>query len=387
MSDNRLYKIVYCTPSLYSAGGVERVVSVKANYFAEHYGYEVSIIVTEGKEYPPFFPISKKIHVINLDINFEQLWHVSFMKKIILYLKKQRLYKKQLKIELLRIRPDITISTLRREINFITKVNDGSVKIGELHLNRDSYRVLDYGKSGIIPRLFTKWWKKELITHLIRLDKFVVLTESSVKEWPELDNVVMIPNPLPIPLRSASSLNTKRVVTIGRYSYEKGYDLLLRAWSIVEKQIPDWHLEIYGMGNAGSYRMMASDIGLDMERCHIMGCADDVQYIYQNSSVFVLSSRFEGFGLVLLEAMANGVPIVSFACPNGPLELISDGVNGLLASPGDVYSLAEKLVIMIKNSDFRQILAINGLQKSKLYSIDVIANRWKILFDELMQGR
>lgn len=387
MSDSRLYKIVFCTPALYSAGGVERVVSIKANYFAEHFGYEVTIIVTEGKDFPPFFPISEKVQVINLGINFEQLWHTSLVRKIILYLKKQRLYKKQLRDELLRIRPDVTISTLRREINFLTKVNDGSVKIGELHLNRDSYRVIDYGKSWFIPRLFTKWWKKELISHLSHLDKFIVLTELSTKEWPELDNVVMIPDPLPIHTCSASLLNTKRVVTIGRYSYEKGYDLLLRAWAIVEKQVPDWHLDIYGMGYADPYRVIASDIGLDMERCHIMGSVDDVQNIYQNSSIFVLSSRFEGFGLVLLEAMANGVPVVSFACPNGPLELISDGVNGLLALPKDIDSLAEKLVLLINNSDLRQKLAINGLQKSRMYSIDVIANRWKLLFDELMQGR
>lgn len=385
MSDVRSYKIVFCTPALYSAGGVERVVSVKANYFSERFGYEVFIIVTEGLGRSSFFPISEKVHVINLGINFEELWHTSFVKKVFLYLIKQRKYKKCLNIELLRIRPDITISTLRREINFISIIKDGSIKIGELHVNRGNYRVIDNEKTWLIPRLFARWWKKDLVSHLSHLDKFVVLTDFAVKEWPELNNVVMIPNPLPIHVSAKSSLKSKRVVSIGRYSYEKGYDLLLKAWAIVERQIPEWNLDIIGMGNSEPYRKMASDIGLNVDRCHILDWVNDVQSVYQNSSVFVLSSRYEGFGLVLLEAMAHGVPVVSFACPNGPLELICDGENGLLASPEDIESLAEKMILLINNADLRHKLSQNGLQKSQQYSIDVIADRWKKLFDELMQ--
>ena len=120
--NNRKYKICYCTPALYSAGGVERVVTTKANYFAEHFGYEVIIIVTEGNGDHSFFHLSKRVEVINLGIAFEDLWNKPFFKKLILYSKKQHQYKKLLKRELLRIKPDITISTLRREINFINDI-------------------------------------------------------------------------------------------------------------------------------------------------------------------------------------------------------------------------------------------------------------------------
>ena len=130
------FKVVYCTPALYMAGGVERVLTLKANYFAEHFGYDITIILTEGKEKPLFYPLSDKVKVINLDIGFEELWNCSFLKKVFVYLKKQYLFKKLLKQELLRIRPNITVSLLRREINFLTSINDGSKKIGELHVNR-----------------------------------------------------------------------------------------------------------------------------------------------------------------------------------------------------------------------------------------------------------
>ena len=136
-------KLVYITPALYMAGGVERVLTLKANYFVEHYGYDITIILTEGKDKPLFYPLSDKINVINLDINFEELWRCSFVKKIFVYLKKQRLFKKLLTAELMRLRPDITVSLLRREINFITDIPDGSKKIGELHVNRANYRSLE----------------------------------------------------------------------------------------------------------------------------------------------------------------------------------------------------------------------------------------------------
>ena len=139
MNDKPL-KIVYCTPALYLAGGVERVLTLKANYFAEHFGYDITIILTDGKGKPFAYPLSDKIKVIHLDINFEELWTCSFLKKIFVYLKKQRIYKRRLTEELMRIRPDITVSMLRREINFINEIKDGSKKVGELHVNRANYR-------------------------------------------------------------------------------------------------------------------------------------------------------------------------------------------------------------------------------------------------------
>ena len=137
---SKQYKIVYCTPALYFAGGMERVLTMKANYFADHFGYDITIILTDGEDKPIFYPLSDKVKVINLNIGFEELWTCSFIKKIVIYLKKQYLYKKMLKKELMRIRPDITVSMLRREINFINEIKDGSKKIGEIHINRANFR-------------------------------------------------------------------------------------------------------------------------------------------------------------------------------------------------------------------------------------------------------
>jgi hypothetical protein len=133
-------KIAYCLPSLYISGGMERVLSIKANYFADILGYEIYIILTDSKDKQPYYPLSSKIHVINLNINFNELWNKPFLQKVLLYFSKQRIYKKELKKCLFEIKPDITISMLLREINFINSIQDGSIKIGEIHVNRSNFR-------------------------------------------------------------------------------------------------------------------------------------------------------------------------------------------------------------------------------------------------------
>ena len=116
--------------------------------------------------------------------------------EMFVYLKKQRQFKKALTKELMLIRPDVTVSLLRREINFINDIPDGSRKIGELHINRANYRNFSTQNVGIVKRLFAKFWSHNLVAHLKQLDKFVVLTEEDREAWVELDNVVAIPDPL-----------------------------------------------------------------------------------------------------------------------------------------------------------------------------------------------
>lgn len=393
MEASTKYRIVYCTPALYSAGGVERVVSFKASYFAEQLGYDVTVIVTEGKGRDCYFPLSDKVKVINYELGFEELWRVSFLKKVFLYLTKQRRYKRLLKAELLRIRPDFTISMLRREINFLTSIHDGSKKIGELHVNRANYRNFETNDSNVFKRLFAQFWMKSLVSKLKRLDQLVVLTDKSKSSWPELSNVSVIPDPIPMNQgdRSHDSVQNQgpvplihRVVTIGRYAYQKGYDLLLQAWAEVEKQYPDWSLDIYGMGDQTSYRQLMSDLGIDARRCRLNGPVADVVKTYTDSSVFVLSSRFEGFGLVLVEAMACGLPVVSFDCPAGPDEIITDGVDGLLVPSGDVHALAGKLMTLMSDEDLRKRLGQQARQSARRYEMAAIATQWKDLFDQLM---
>lgn len=378
---SKQFRIVYCTPALYFAGGMERVLTMKANYFAEHFGYDVTIILTDGKEKPIFYPLSDKVKVINLDIGFEELWTCSFLKKIFFYLKKQHLYKKLLNRELMRIRPDITVSMLRREINFINDIQDGSKKIGEIHINRANFR--NFEGNNALKNLFSKFWMNSLLSKLQRLDRFVVLTEKDKEAWVELKNVCVIPNPLSFTSTRRSTLSEKRIIAVGRYCHEKGYDLLLKAWVIVQNRTTDWCLEIFGEGDRTQYEEMVDTLNLDRHRCILNGRSSKIQDEFLNSSLSVCSSKFEGFGLVITEAMACGLPVVSFDCPWGPRAIISDGEDGMLVENGNVDKLAEALVLMIQNPKQRKAMADKAIENVQRFRIDQIAGLWKSLFESL----
>ena len=378
-------KIVYVTPALYMAGGVERVLTLKANYFVEHFGYDITIILTEGKDKPLFYPLSDKIKVINLDINFEELWTCSFVRKIFVYLKKQRRFKKLLTAELMRLRSDITVSLLRREINFITDIPDGSKKIGELHVNRANYRNLE----GFNPlkSIFSRFWSKSLLTKAQQLNRLVVLTETDKKSWPELNNVVAIPNPLAFTPPPVNTNPEKRVIAVGRYSREKGYDRLLQAWAVVQEVCPEWSLTIFGDGDKAIYERMKDELHIDSQRCVLNGRTSHILEEYAKSSLSVCSSRYEGFGMAILEAMACGLPVVSFDCPWGPRTIISDGEDGILVENGNVIMLATALRRLMENEELRLSMASAARENVAWYQIGYIAEMWQTLFDEVIKEK
>lgn len=381
--NNKKYKIVYCTPSLYMAGGVERVLTLKANYFAEVYGYDITIVTTDGKEKGCFFPLSQKVKIVNLEINFEEMWHHSFIKRLSLYIPKVRLFKKKLTEELNRIKPDITISLLRREINFLTEIHDGSKKIGEIHINRAHFRTFTPNRTNPLKAIFSRYWMSGLVSKIKNLDRFVVLTEYDRQAWQEIARVDVIPNPLPFYPKIINKERKKRIIAVGRYFDEKGYDMLLKAWSIVEKNSVDWDLDIYGDGNKFYYEKIAVSLGLDKNRYRLNDSISDVQREYLDSSIFVCTSRFEGFGMGIVEAMACGLPVVAFDCLWGPRSIITNGEDGVIVENGNVVKFAESILGLINSPLKLQTMGTNARHNVQRFNIDDIASKWKSLFDEL----
>lgn len=380
-------KIAYCLPSLYIAGGMERVLSIKANYFAEKLGYEVYIILTDEKDKKPFYELSPKINIINLDINYNLLWNKSFIKRVAGYLYKQQLYKKRLKKSLFQIKPDICISMLRREINFINSIKDGSIKIGEIHVNRDNFRDLKEEKSlNIIKNMIAKLWMKQLLRKLRKLDKFITLSNEDKSKWIELKNVEVINNPLPFFPDKKSDCTNKEIMAVGRYVYQKGFDLLIKSWEIVSKKHPEWILKIYGDGDREDYleQIKKSEIG---QSCFLEPAVTNIVDKYTESSIFALSSRYEGFGMVITEAMACGVPTVSFACPCGPRDIIKNDIDGLLVENGNVQELADKICYLIEHEDRRKEMGKQARINVERFKIENIAIQWKDLFDSLMESK
>ena len=380
---NKKIKIVYCLPSLYIPGGMERVLTIKANYFAEKLGYDIYIILTDGKGLEPFYALSPKVHLIHLDINFNELWNKPLYKKLFIYACKQRLYKKRLTKCLFEIRPDITVSMLRREINFINSIHDGSVKIGEIHVNKSNFRDLAEAKNtGFIKSRLSRLWMKQLDRQVKQLSKFIILTEEDRKNFSSyLDNTTVIYNPLPFYPEQTSDCTAKEVIAVGRYAYQKGFDLLIETWRIVAQKHPDWNLRIYGGGDRSDFLALKDKYHLDT--LYLEEQTPDIIRNYCRSSIFVLSSRYEGFGMVITEAMSCGFLPVSFTCPCGPRDIIDDGKNGLLVENENIEMLAEKICYLIENDEIRRKMGQQARIDVERFKIEQIAEQWKQLFESL----
>ena len=387
MTKDKKFKIVYCTPALYLAGGMERVLTLKANYFAEQFDYDITIITTDGKDKKPFYNLSEKVKVINLDINFEELWNKSFLNKIKLYLEKQYMYKKKLTNCLMLLHPDITISMLRREINFITSIHDGSKKIGEMHINKAHFRTFEEHEKNVIKSIFSKYWMHTLLGNLKKLDRFIVLTDKDKESWYELNNIEVIPNPLSFTSTVYSDIKKKRIIAVGRYCHEKGYDHLLKAWASIQDYCEDWRLDVYGDGERHTYDKLIDIMNIDRNRCSLNPATPEIQKEFENSSISVCSSRFEGFGLVIIEAMACGVPVVSFDCPWGPRSIIHDGKDGLLVENGNIKKLAEAIMKLIIDNELRTNMGKNAKNNVQRFSIEAIAEKWKRVFEEVVDSK
>lgn len=378
-------KIVYIVGGLTKPNGMSQVLSHKVNYLAEHTDYDIYIILTEKAGKPWYYQISSKAKYINFDINFDELDTMPLLKKLYHYYIKQKKYKKVLSDYLINLQADIVISTMRREINFINKIQDKSKKVGEIHFNKSNYR--EFNKRYLpqyLNKAITRIWREKLYKEIKKLDAFVVLSQEDSLEWHELRNVKVIYNPLSYFPDNQSNCSSKNVIAAGRYTWQKGFDLLINAWKIVYDKHPNWHLNIYGNGEYKKFQELADSKGLaNAIICH--SATPLIYEKYQESSIFVLSSRYEGFGMVIIEAMSCGVPVVAFSCPCGPKDIIKDGENGLLVENGNIQQLAEKICYLIEHETIRKEMGRKARTNAKRFTEDEIMKQWIKLFDELIQ--
>lgn len=380
-------KIVYVVGGLSRIDGMSQVLSQKINYLAENTDYDIHVVLTENTGKPFCYKMSPKIHLINFDINFDELDTMPIYKKIVHYAVKQRKYKKAFYRFLMELRPDITVSTMRREINFINSIPDGSRKIGEIHFNKSNYRQFNAPfLPKVVCRHISNSWMKKLMKEINKLDRFIVLTHEDKREWHGINNIEVIPNPIArYPSQDyVSDTSSKNVIAAGRYTWQKGFDLLIEAWTHVAHTHTDWTLNIYGNGNNKPFQKLAKEKGV----AEYVVCNAAVQNIYEKykeSSIFILSSRYEGFGLVLTEAMSCGLPAVSFTCPCGPRDIITDNVDGFLVEKENPKALAEKINLLIENAELRKDMGSKARQNTVRFKEEPIMRKWIALFDSLIQ--
>lgn len=380
-------KIVYMTYGIHYSGGMERVLSVKANYFADVLGYEVYIIITDGKGRPPFFKFSDKIRIIDLGINYRDLVGTNPIKKVIPYFLKKLSHRRKLSTLLNEIKPDISISMFQYEASVLYKIKDGSKKIIESHFCRAVDLLRNKEKYGI-SKYIAKYLLKKNSKIASRYDCLVTLTKDDLLLYDDVKRVKCIHNPLTITPPHLHSLpaSTEYVhncvenvsprdsgkcnvlLSIGRISYQKGFDNLVKIWADIENEFPNWELHIYGSHEDKPYyeyiqRMIQER---NLSRIFVFEPIDNTEVAYEKSDLLAVTSNYEGFNLSIIEGMRYGLPVVSFDCPCRPGEILRGHDCGVLIAPGDNDSFANTLRCFMSNPELRKNIAIKLMKERKI---------------------
>lgn len=375
-------KLIYLIAATHNSGGMERVLANKANYLVAH-GYDVSIITTDQRGLRPFFPLYERIKCYDLGINYEENNGKSFLNKLVHYPFKQWKHKIRLTKLLKELKADIVISMFCNDASILPRINDGSKKILEVHFSR--FKRLQYGRKGLW-KMADEWrsWNDERV--VARFDRFVVLTQEDRTYWGDIPNIQVISNARTYTFSQPTTLNNKTVLAVGRYSHQKGFERLIDAWEMVCQKVDDWTLLIVGDGELRQDLLRQIEVnGLNEKVVLKKVQAEKMPDVYTHASIFALSSRYEGLPMVLLEAQAAGLPIVSFDCKCGPKDLIENGVNGFLVKEGDTEVLADRLFALINDENQRDEMGQAAYHNSTRYAEEVIMKQWEDLFQQMIK--
>ncbi len=376
-------KLIYCIRATYNPGGMERVLLNKVTYLVEKLHWDITIVTTDQKGRPTFYPFPKEVRMIDLGINYADDNDKNVFVKITGYLRRRRLHRQRLTELLLRERADIVVSFYPSESSFIPEIKDGSKKVLELHFCK-LFR-LQYGRKGLL-RLIDKWRTKQDEKIVRQFDKFVVLTHEDKELWGNLHNIEVIPNAALFPnFNKQSDVSVQRVIAVGRLDYQKGFDRLIQAWEIVQRNeaYREWRLDIFGQGEwHDMLQQMIVEKGLS-QTAHLNRPTNDILEEYSNSAMLVMSSNYEGFGMVLVEAMGCGIPVIAFDCKCGPKDIINHGVNGLLVKNGDIEGLANSMMCLMADVSYRRKLSMNARKVTNTYSEESVMSQWTNLFTSL----
>ena len=373
----REMRLLYVENALAIHGGIERVITDKLNWLAEKGGCKVCLLIADQGNHPIVFPLSPKVECRDLGIMFHQMYRFSGWKRFSLFFHLHQLFRQRLSAQIQAFSPDIIICTRLDFISDVMKVKGNTPVVYESH---ESFIVDKFERNSWRRKLMVKYWY-----HALRKIQMIVsLTQTDALDWKTINPyVVVIPNVVHLNDSSKfSDCSSKSVIYVGRYSYQKDIHALLQIWKIVTHQHPDWQLHIYG-GYGIEQDQILSEIKKMDANIVVHESTSDIMEKYKESSILLLTSRYEPFGLVLPEAMSCGLPVVAFDCPYGPRDIIHDGVDGFLVKNRDVELFAEKVCLLMDNPDLRLKMGKEGIESSSRYKDKIIMPSWIKLFQSL----
>ena len=384
-------KLLYILGNIINRAGVERIMTQKINYLAET-DCDVSLVTTDQMDQPFSFPLSKKVHYIPVNAPIPSRTDYPFFKWLLLFYKARSVYTKALNRVIKEDHPDIIICTTYSfdVLDLLTKIcYKNHIKLViESHIQLTNVFMKPRLAYHPLLSLYGKLHDSYILHYIRKAAMLVCLTDEDMKSWKQLhvNNVCVIPNMITIQPPETIDYSAKRVIAVGRYSDQKGFDMLIKAWRRLSPKYRDWHLYIFGNEDRTPYEEMVTE-GKCQNTCHCMPVTEDIATEYGKSSIFVMSSRYEGMPLALIEAMSSGLACVSYNCPNGPSDIIYDGIDGFLAKNGDIDDLATKMEALICNESLRSKMGTTAKQNIKRYSPDAIMQQNMMLYRRILNGK
>lgn len=372
-------KIVYLIHSTYNPGGMERVLLNKVTWLVGEMGWDVTVVTTDQHGRLPFYPFPEGVKMIDLGVNYSEDNGKPFLKKLLGFLKRRRLHEKRFKALLEQIRPNVVDCFYPGECSFVPGLKDGSKKVMELHQSKLFHH--QYNRTGLMG--LADKVRARMDERLVRkFDRFVVLTEEDAKMWGEMPNIRVIPNAANFIAQKYSGCSEKRVIAVGRLDYQKSFDRLIMVWEKVHEKMQDWRLDIFGQGEwKDMLQRMIDERGLQ-DCVRLNGPTKDIGKEYAESSMLVMSSHYEGFPMVMIEAMACGLPAVCFDFKCGPRDIIVEGENGLIVPDGDIEGLAEAMMTLMEDEELRKRMGENTKRVVETYSEERVMGQWINLYEE-----
>lgn len=370
-------RIVYINDALAIWGGLERILVEKVNELAERYHYEMFLLTANQGEHQIPFPLSPKVRHIDLQIQFHQKYEYRGIRRLVKGMQLNRLFEHRLKEQIQEIKPDVIVCVRPEFARAISKVKGRIPFVFESHTSR-------YGQR-FIQADWLKQAKSEFYNYSVRsAQRVVALTEGDAKDWHSINSCVqVIPNI--VHLNSSGrycNYDSKSAIFVGRFSAQKDITSLLDIWSLVHARHPEWQLQIYG-GFGEEQEKLLPIIKAMGANVHVFEPTPHIFDRYMDNSIFLLTSRFEPFGLVLPEAMSCGLPVVAFDCPYGPADIISDGKDGFLIKDRNIQVFADKVCLLIEHPELHRAMGQAGILSSQRYDASRIMPKWKFLFEQL----
>lgn len=367
--------------------GIERILTCKMNYIVSHTSHKIYLTTYEQQATPFPFLLDADITYKPLDIVMPQRSDMTLFQWLKSYHNARHRFLYHFKSLIKDIQPDLVVSTVYsyQVLDIIINVcyKKGIRTVMESHTKGETVTLSQKFKyNQYLFRLFSLW-DYRIKSSLRHCNCIVTLTKQDIPFWERYaKRIEVIPNMLTITPKKVTNYEEKRVISAGRYMSEKGFDMLLEVWNLLPKEFHDWHLYIFGNGDRSIYQKIVDQYNIG-ETVHLMSATDDIAEEFSKSSIYVMSSRYEGFGLVLVEAMSCGLPCVSFDCPYGPREIIKNGEDGLLAKNKNVEDFAKKLTQLMSNNEQRKNMGEQAIKNTAHYKPEYIMNQWINLFEQL----